>query len=72
VKYFATQLKLPPEKLKPWYEIRGAGFKWPLAGKAKSEEFLFGGIWDYSAVPARWKAQDIGFRCVKDAAAPAH
>ena len=69
VKYFATHLNPPPKPQEPWYEIRGAGFKWPLAGKAKSGEFLYKGVWDYIAVPARWKAQDIGFRCVKDAAA---
>jgi formylglycine-generating enzyme required for sulfatase activity len=71
VEYFATHLKLSPEKLKPWYEIRGAGFITSLAGKAKSGEYLYKGIWDYIAVPARWKAPSIGFRCVKDAA-PAH
>ena len=71
VKYFATQLKLPPEQLKPWYEIRGASFKTPLTRETEPGNFLYKGIWDVSAVPARWKAPDIGFRCAKDAA-PAH
>jgi serine/threonine-protein kinase len=68
---FAKLLTPPPVPQEPWYEIRGEAFDEPLAGKAKSGEFLYGGIWDYSAVPARAKAPDVGFRCVKDVA-PAH
>jgi serine/threonine-protein kinase len=68
VKYFATRLDPPPGPQESWYEIRGESFYEPLAGKTKSGDFLYGGIWEDSAVPARWKDSKIGFRCVKDPA----
>jgi serine/threonine-protein kinase len=63
VKIFAKHLKPPPEPQEPWYEIRGDSFDRDLAP--------YGGIWDWSAVPARWQDEKLGFRCVKDTT-PAH
>ena len=48
----------PPSADEPWYAIRGGAFNGPLFDAV---------IWDAGAVPARWKAPNIGFRCVKDA-----
>jgi eukaryotic-like serine/threonine-protein kinase len=43
----------------PWYMIRGQSFSQPaIAATVLTES---------AAVPAHWKARDIGFRCVKDA-----
>lgn len=67
VKYFAKFLNPPPGPQELWYEIRGESFFEPLATKAPSGDFLYGGIWEDSAVPARWKDSKIGFRCVRDA-----
>ena len=58
VEYFRTRLSPPPSAEEPWYAIRGGAFNGPLFDAV---------IWDAGAVPARWKAPNIGFRCVKDA-----
>jgi eukaryotic-like serine/threonine-protein kinase len=63
VGWFAQRLDPPPAPQEPWYEIRGVSFNRDLAP--------YGGIWDSSAVPARWQDEALGFRCVRDAA-PAH
>jgi serine/threonine-protein kinase len=69
VSWFAAHLKPPPGPQEPWYEIRGAAADRNLAGKSPSGEFEYGGIWDWSAIPARYTDSMIGFRCVQ--AAPA-
>ena len=58
VEYFRSRLAPPPSSEEPWYAIRGGAFNGPLFDAV---------IWDAGAVPARWKAPNIGFRCVKDA-----
>jgi hypothetical protein len=41
----------------PWYSVKGGSFRHPLQAAVP---------WEWSAVPARFSAPDIGFRCVKD------
>jgi serine/threonine-protein kinase len=54
-------LKLaPPTREEPWYMVRGQAF-------SAAERLDPGGLWDYSTVPERGAAENIGFRCVKDA-----
>jgi hypothetical protein len=48
----------PPGPDEPWYVIRGQSF----LQRTLSDDIL----WDSSTVPARWRAIDIGFRCVRD------
>jgi serine/threonine-protein kinase len=57
--YFQRTLRPPPGADEPWYAIRGQSFRQPSVSQDV--------IWDSATVPARWKATDIGFRCVKDA-----
>ncbi len=55
------ELKLaPPTRTEPWYMIRGQSF-------AAEERLDPAGLWDTSTVPERGAANNIGFRCVKDA-----
>ena len=54
---FRIKLNPAPRADEPWYQIRGESFDDPLAQNV---------IWDYTTVPARWKAPNIGFRCAKD------
>ena len=56
LKGFKT-LKPLPSKNEPWYMIRGQSYEEPLFPAV---------IWDSTVVPGRWKAPNIGFRCVKD------
>ncbi|MFB3776394.1 MAG: bifunctional serine/threonine-protein kinase/formylglycine-generating enzyme family protein [Bryobacteraceae bacterium] len=56
---FARLLTPPPTADEPWYTIRGGAFDIPLVENAAFE---------WSAVPARFRAPNIGFRCVKDPA----
>jgi formylglycine-generating enzyme required for sulfatase activity len=51
----------PPGPNDLWYTIRGGGFNGPQLAPAL--------IWDDTAVPARWKNMNLGFRCVRDAQA---
>ena len=53
---FAKLMTPPPAADEPWYTIRGGAFDAPLVQNATSE---------WSAVPARFRAPDIGFRCAK-------
>jgi formylglycine-generating enzyme required for sulfatase activity len=53
----------PPGPNDLWYTIRGGGFNGPQLVPAL--------IWDDTAVPARWKDMNLGFRCVRDAQAAA-
>jgi formylglycine-generating enzyme required for sulfatase activity len=55
---FRIQMNPPPRADEPWYMVRGMAFDVPLAD---------GAIWDFTTIPARWTAPDIGFRCAKDA-----
>jgi serine/threonine-protein kinase len=57
VENFRIKLDPAPRADEPWYQIRGESFGEPLAQ---------GVIWDSTTVPARWKFDDIGFRCAKD------
>jgi serine/threonine-protein kinase len=54
---FAKDLKPPPEPNESWYTLRGESYAEPLQAAV---------LWDVSTVPQRWKADNIGFRCVKD------
>jgi serine/threonine-protein kinase len=58
VRSFAAILKPPPTATEPWYVIRGGSFKRPLAD---------GVVYEWTSIPARFSAQDIGFRCAKNA-----
>jgi formylglycine-generating enzyme required for sulfatase activity len=58
VRSFAAILKPPPTATEPWYVIRGGSFKHPLA---------FGVAYEWTSIPARFSAPDIGFRCAKNA-----
>ena len=55
---FAKLLSPPPTADEPWYTIRGGAFDLPLVENAAFE---------WSAVPARFRAPNIGFRCAKSA-----
>ena len=55
------ELKLsPPTRDEPWFMIRGQSF-------SPAEKLDPNGLWDFSTVPERGWANNIGFRCVKDA-----
>jgi len=55
---YAKLLTPPPTADEPWYTIHGGAFDIPLIKDAAFE---------WGAVPARFRARDIGFRCAKDA-----
>ena len=57
---FKDQKLAPPTLGEPWYMIRGQSF-------SAAEKLDPGGLWDNSTVPERGAAENIGFRCVKDA-----
>jgi serine/threonine-protein kinase len=54
---FAKLLTPAPTSDEPWYTIHGGAFDIPLIKDAAFE---------WSAVPARYRAGNIGFRCVKE------
>jgi serine/threonine-protein kinase len=54
---FKTLLDPPPTATEPWYTIRGGSYRQPLFDSVLS---------DWAAVPARYRNDDIGFRCAKD------
>jgi formylglycine-generating enzyme required for sulfatase activity/tRNA A-37 threonylcarbamoyl transferase component Bud32 len=58
LKSFARLLTPPPTAAEPWYTIRGGAYDSKLSD---------GILWETGSVPARYKAFNIGFRCVKDA-----
>jgi formylglycine-generating enzyme required for sulfatase activity len=58
VQSFAAILKPPPTATEPWYTIRGGSFMRPLAD---------GVVYEWTSIPARFSAPDIGFRCAKNA-----
>jgi hypothetical protein len=53
---FAKLMTPPPSADEPWYIIHGGAFDVPLIENASFE---------WSAVPDRFRAPDIGFRCAK-------
>jgi formylglycine-generating enzyme required for sulfatase activity len=57
LKRFATRMQPAPTADDRWYVIRGGSNREPLVDDL---------IWDSSTVPAKWKYENIGFRCVKD------
>jgi serine/threonine-protein kinase len=58
VRSFAAILKPPPTATEPWYTIRGGSYKRPLTD---------GVVYEWTSIPARFSAPDIGFRCAKNA-----
>jgi serine/threonine-protein kinase len=56
LKAFGKIMSPPPAADEPWYTIHGGAFDVPLIENAASE---------WSAVPARFRAPDIGFRCAR-------
>jgi eukaryotic-like serine/threonine-protein kinase len=59
VEQFSKIVQPPPAVNEPWYSVKGGSFARPLAAAVP---------WEWSAIPARFSAGDIGFRCVKDPA----
>jgi serine/threonine-protein kinase len=57
IKAFARLMKPPPTADEPWYTISGGSYDTKLAHNL---------LWQTGSVPARYKAFNIGFRCVKD------
>jgi iron(II)-dependent oxidoreductase len=57
LEHFGRILNPPPAMNEPWYSIKGGAFNVPLAQAAP---------WEFMAVPARYAAPNIGFRCAKD------
>ena len=57
---FKTLKLAPPTREEPWYMIRGQSF-------GAQEPLDPAGLYDSSTVPERGAADNIGFRCVKDA-----
>ncbi len=55
---YSKLLKPPPQPQEPWHLIRGESYAEPLADEV---------MYDGSSIPERWKAPNVGFRCVKDA-----
>jgi serine/threonine-protein kinase len=56
VRSFAAILKPPPTATEPWYVIRGGSYRRPLTD---------GVVYEWTSIPARFSAPDIGFRCVR-------
>jgi serine/threonine-protein kinase len=57
IRHFSAIMHPPPASNEPWYSVRGGAFNIPLAAAVP---------WEWTAVPARFAAPNIGFRCVKD------
>lgn len=56
VQQFATVLNPPAMANEPWYSVKGGSFAKTLAAAVSYE---------WSPIPARYSASDIGFRCVR-------
>jgi formylglycine-generating enzyme required for sulfatase activity len=54
---FGKILIPPPAINEPWYGVKGGAFNIPLRDSVP---------WEWSPVPARFAAPNIGFRCAKD------
>jgi serine/threonine-protein kinase len=59
-KLFKERKLAPPTRDEPWYMVRGQSF-------FAAEKLDPAGLWDNSTVPERGAAENIGFRCVRDA-----
>jgi len=57
VTHFANLLSPPPTASERWVSARGGSYAQPLAPNI---------VYDSLAIPERFSAKDIGFRCVKD------
>jgi serine/threonine-protein kinase len=57
VDHFAKILTPPPARNEPWYGVKGGAFNTHLQHAVP---------WEWSPVPARFAAPNIGFRCAKD------
>ena len=57
VAHFANLLSPPPTASERWVSARGGSYAQPLAPNI---------VYDSLAIPERFSAKDIGFRCVKD------
>jgi eukaryotic-like serine/threonine-protein kinase len=58
LKYFQDKLKPAPTAADTWYWTRGEAFDYRgLDDHA---------VWDGALAPARWRAKNLGFRCVRD------
>jgi len=55
IEIYSKLISPPPTADEPWYAIRGGSFDFPLLE-----------TYEWSAVPARYRAANIGFRCVLD------
>jgi formylglycine-generating enzyme required for sulfatase activity len=55
--FFGPRLRMAADER--WYSMRGGAYD-----SAQLTPLL---IWDSKPIPERWKAPDVGFRCVKDA-----
>ena len=55
---FAKLLHPSPAANERWYQARGGSYNTPLAAAV---------AYEYTPIPERYAADDIGFRCVKDA-----
>jgi serine/threonine-protein kinase len=58
VEAMSKLLNPPPAPTETWYRVKGGSYGRPMA---------FAVAYEYVALPARFSAPDIGFRCVKDA-----
>ena len=56
IKAFSSVLSPPAREDEPWYVMMGGSFEVPLLKNVTFE---------WASVPARFKSNDIGFRCVK-------
>jgi serine/threonine-protein kinase len=57
VEHFGKILSPPPAINEPWYGVKGGAFNTPLKAAVP---------WEWSPVPARFAAPNIGFRCAMD------
>ena len=57
LKSFARLMTPPPTAGEPWYTYRGGAYDTKLTDNV---------LWETGSVPARYKAFNIGFRCVRD------
>jgi len=55
--YFGPRMRMASDER--WYSMRGGAYD-----SVQLTPLL---VWDSKPIPARWKAPDMGFRCVKDA-----
>ncbi len=55
---FQALVAPPPTPTEPWYTIRGGSYLEPLADNV---------LWDWAAVPARYRNANISFRCARAA-----